>query len=352
MIRTPVRGMVRDLDTLPRPAWDLIDVERYRHVWMDRHGYFSMNIVTTRGCPYHCNWCAKPIYGQRYIARTAEDVVSEIEWLKETYHPQHLWIADDIFGLKPGWIEQFARLLVARGATVPFRCLMRADGATDPVVRALRAARCRTVWIGAESGSQRVLDWMEKGTRVDQIATAAARFHAADIEVGFFLQFGYPGETLDDIGLTLEMVRSCRPDDIGISVSYPLPGTPFYERVKAELGDKQNWVDSGDLALMYQGTYTPEFYRALHALVHAEFRGRRALDLLVRLGRRSRSITPRIARDIVAGAVHTVRRPFLYRIVRRLARQPLAPRQPAGSAPMLIPLLSQQSDAVPSEQPQ
>lgn len=352
VIRTPARGMVRDLDTLPKPAWDLIDVERYRRLWIDRHGYFSMNIVTTRGCPYHCNWCAKPIYGQRYTARRPEHVVAEIEWLKDTYHPDHLWIADDIFGLKPGWIEQCAALIVARGATVPFKCLMRADGVTEPVVRALRAAGCRTVWIGAESGSQRVLDWMEKGTRVDQIATAAARLHAAGIEVGFFLQFGYPGETLDDIGLTLDMVRACRPDDIGISVSYPLPGTPFYERVKAELGDKQNWVDSGDLAMMYHGTYAPEFYRALHALVHAEFRGRRALDVLMRVARRPGSITPRAAKELVAGAVHTARRPFLRRRVRRLAREPLAQHQPGGSPPMRIPLLSQQAAAVPSEQPQ
>jgi anaerobic magnesium-protoporphyrin IX monomethyl ester cyclase len=176
--------------------------------------------------------------------------------------------------------------------------------------------------------------------------------HGAGIEVGFFLQFGYPGETLSDIHLTLQMVRSCRPDDIGISVSYPLPGTTFYERVKAELGDKQNWVDSGDLAMMYHGTYAPEFYRALHALVHAEFRGRRALDVLMRVARRPGSITPRSAKELVAGAVQTARRPFLRRRVRRLAREPLAQRQPGGSTPMLIPLLSQQAAAVPSEQPQ
>ena len=90
---------------------------------------------------------------------------------------------------------------------------------------------------------------------------------------GFFLQFGYPGETLEDIELTLQMVRDCRPDDIGVSVSYPLPGTPFYERVKAQLGEKQNWVDSNDLAMMYRATYAPEFYRALHALVHARVPG-------------------------------------------------------------------------------
>ncbi len=123
---------------------------------------------------------------------------------------------------------------------------------------------------------------MEKGTRVEQIAEAPRRLHEAGIEVGFFLQFGYPGETREDIELTLQMVRDCRPDDIGVSVSYPLPGTPFYERVKAQLGEKQNWVDSNDLAMMYRATYAPEFYRALHALVHAEFRAREALGACAR----------------------------------------------------------------------
>jgi anaerobic magnesium-protoporphyrin IX monomethyl ester cyclase len=321
ILKTRPRGMMRDLDDLPFPAWDLVDVERYRAIWRNRHGYFSMNVATTRGCPYHCNWCAKPIYGQRYIARSPQTVVDEIEWLKREYRPDHLWIADDIFGLKPGWIEEFARLVVERRAAVPFKCLLRADGVTPSIVAALRAAGCRTVWVGAESGSQRVLDAMEKGTTVEQIIDARARLGAAGIEVGFFLQFGYPGETFDDIQLTLRMVRVSRPDDIGVSVSYPLPGTPFYERVKAELGDKQNWVDSNDLALMYRGTYRPEFYRALHALVHAQFRGRRALEALRHAVRAPFAVGARDARQIAGGAVQAVRLPLLWRRVHALAQR-------------------------------
>src|SRR5262249_13523563 len=152
------------------------------------------------------------------------------------------------------------------------------DQVTEEIARDLRRARCRTAWIGAESGSQRVLDSMEKGTRVEHIVRATRLLHEAGIEVGFFLQFGYPGETREDIEKTLDMIRGCRPDDIGVSVSYPLPGTTFYERVRAQLGQKQNWVDSNDLAMMYQATYVPDFYRALHALVHAEFRARRSAE--------------------------------------------------------------------------
>lgn len=345
IVRTGPREFIRDLDALPYPAWDLIDVERYRRIWIARHGYFSMNVSTTRGCPYHCNWCAKPIYGQRYTARSPESVVDEIGWLKAVYRPDHLWIADDIFGLKPGWVERFAGLMTERRATLPFKCLMRPDGVTDEIARALRDAGCRTVWIGAESGSQRVLDAMEKGTRVQQIRKAAVRLHSAGIEVGFFLQFGYPGETMDDVTLTLEMVRTCRPDDIGVSVSYPLPGTPFYDRVKAQLGHKQNWVDSSDLDLLYEATYGPEFYRALHAFVHADFRARRTLEWVARPRRPSLASLSARLRATASGARHAAKVPLLRRRLRRLSRLE-APARPLAIAPRLNP----QAAAVPSEQ--
>ncbi len=296
IVRSKPRAIIRDLDSLPFPAWDLVDVPRYQHIWRSRHGYFSMNLATTRGCPFHCNWCSKPIYGQRYTARSPESVVDEIVWLKRTFSPDHLWIADDIFGLKPGWIERFATLAERRDGVVPFKCLLRADQVTPECARALRRAGCKTVWMGAESGSQRILDAMEKGTRVDQIHRATELLRGVGIEVGFFLQFGYPGETRNDIDRTLDMVRVCRPDDIGISVSYPLPGTTFYQRVQAQLGQKQNWVDSNDLAMMYHATYVPEFYRALHALVHAEFRTRRLAEELRSAAARPSALRPRHAR--------------------------------------------------------
>ncbi|HSD85849.1 MAG TPA: radical SAM protein, partial [Anaerolineae bacterium] len=167
---TARRADITHLDDLPFPAWDLIDVERYRSIWRQHHGYYSLNMVTTRGCPYHCNWCAKPIWGQRYHSRSPENVVAELKWLKETYRPDHIWFADDIFGLKPGWIEQFGQLAREQAAVIPFKCLSRADLIKPAAVASLQAAGCKTVWLGAESGSQRILDAMEKGTTVEQIA--------------------------------------------------------------------------------------------------------------------------------------------------------------------------------------
>ncbi len=271
------RPDITNLDQLPFPAWDLVDIQKYKDLWLKRHGYFSMNMVTTRGCPYHCNWCAKPIWGQRYNSRSPENVAAEMRWLKENFAPDHIWFADDILGLKPNWIKKFSVLLHDADAVIPFKCLQRADLVNEKTAPALAKAGCKTVWLGAESGSQRILDAMDKGDKVADIVRAAQLLRENGIEVGFFLQFGYPGETWGDVQKTLKMVRECAPDDIGISVSYPLPGTKFFERVKLELGEKQNWVDSNDLAMLYRGPFPTEFYRILHGRVHYEFRAWKAL---------------------------------------------------------------------------
>lgn len=292
---------MRDLSTLPRPAWDLVDLEQYRAIWQRAHGYFSLPLSTTRGCPYHCNWCAKPLYGQRYSVRPPDAVAAEIEWLQRTWAPDHLWMTDDIFGLVPGWVSEFADALERRGVSVPFKCLMRADQVTADVAAALQRAGATTVWIGAESGSQRILDAMDKGVTVAQIEEATRALKSAGLRVGFFLQFGYPGEGLADIAQTIGLVRRCRPDDIGISVSYPLPGTLFHERVRAELGAKQNWVDSSDLTPMYRAPFSDAFYRVLHQAVHAEFRLQRVSELRP-LWRRPWRVRPDHLRTAAAAA--------------------------------------------------
>lgn len=312
MVRNARRPDLRQLDELPFPAWDLVDIPRYRQIWHERHGYYSMNMVTTRGCPFHCNWCAKPIWGQRYNTRSPENVVAELAWLKAEYRPDHIWFADDIMGLKPGWLDRFADLVRERDALVPFKCLQRADLLLrgDTVANLARAG-AQTVWIGAESGSQKVLDAMEKGTRVEQIYQAARLLHEHGVQVGFFLQFGYPGETRQDIRRTLRMVRDCRPDDVGASVSYPLPGTKFYEAVRSQLGPKQNWTDSQDLAMLYRGPFSTAFYRQLHRVLHTRFRARKAADDLAPVLRSPRQLRPRHARRAASCVLAVASLPWL-----------------------------------------
>jgi radical SAM superfamily enzyme YgiQ (UPF0313 family) len=275
--RTPRRTPFRDLDSLPVPAWDLVDFEKYRRAWHERHGVFALNMATTRGCPYLCNWCAKPIWGQSYAVRSPANVVTELRHLIELAAPDYIWFMDDIMGLKPKWWGAFADELERHDLKISFKCLSRADILLrEGAVADLKRAGCDIVWLGAESGSQAILDAMDKGLSVGQIRDATKRVQDAGIRVGYFIQFGYPGEDIADIASTLKLVREGKPDELGISVSYPLPGTGFYERVKQELREKRNWVDSADLAMLYRGPFTTAFYRELHAYVHRDFRRRRA----------------------------------------------------------------------------
>jgi radical SAM superfamily enzyme YgiQ (UPF0313 family) len=190
--------------------------------------------------------------------------------LKEDFGAEHLWFADDIVALKARWALDLASAVERRRARVPFKMQSRVDLMTPETVAALKRAGCKEVWMGVESGAQKILDAMDKGTRVEQIAGARQTLRQHGMHACYFLQFGYPGETWREILKTIELVRRTQPDEIGVSVSYPLPGTKFYERVRAELGAKQNWLDSEDLSLMFQGAYTSEFYRALRDALHAE----------------------------------------------------------------------------------
>lgn len=268
--RTAVRPFVEDLDALPLPAWDLVDAEAYRAAWTRAHGRLSWNVVTTRGCPFHCNWCAKPLYGTRYAQRSPASVAREVRLLAEKVRPDHLWFADDIFGLSPRWIESYAEALAKEGVRVPFAMQSRVDLMTPSAVGALARAGAEEVWMGVESGSQKVLDAMDKGTRLGQVRLATRLLKAHGIRPAWFLQLGYPGETWEDLVSTRALVLEERPADVGVSVSYPLPGTLFYERVKAQLGARTNWSDSDDLAMMFRGTYETSFYRRVRDLLHEE----------------------------------------------------------------------------------
>jgi anaerobic magnesium-protoporphyrin IX monomethyl ester cyclase len=279
--RTAPRGLRTNLDSLPEPARDMIAIDEYSNAWQAAHGYFSLNAVSSRGCPYHCNWCARPIWGESYHVRSAHLVAREMLGIKRAYGPDHLWFADDIFALSARWTLQFAEAVESLGAGIPFKMQSRCDLMTRDTVGALKRAGCCEVWMGAESGSQRILDAMEKGIRVEQIHAARENLRRHGIRACFFLQFGYPGETWEDILATVRLVRKTRPDDIGVSVSYPLPGTKFYRLVASQLGAKANWAESGELAMMFQGAYSTDLYRALADALHLEVR-RKAGEAAIR----------------------------------------------------------------------
>jgi radical SAM superfamily enzyme YgiQ (UPF0313 family) len=291
VIKTVKRTVLKELDSLPFPAWDLVNIHPYRNMWLKSKGYFSLNMTTTRGCPFKCNWCAKPIYGNRYNSRSPENVVAELKILKEKFNFDHIWFCDDIFGLKPGWVNAFADIIekenlssVKQGLKFSFKIQARADLLSqEGYIKDLARAGCENAWIGAESGSQRILDAMDKGITIDQIKYSTNLLKKYNIRPSFFIQFGYLGETMEDIKKTIRMINELLPCEIGISVSYPLPGTLFYEKVKASMREKTNWTDSDELALMFRNTYPPKFYKKLHRYVHYEFRKQQAVQVVKKL---------------------------------------------------------------------
>lgn len=274
------REVLRDLDFLPQPAWDLIDVASYKKAWTSKLP-FALNIATTRGCPYKCNWCAKPIYGNRYNSRSPERVVEEIHYISENYGVTNFWMCDDIFGLKPNWVQEFDRILKQNELKISFKIQSRADLLLkENNIDSLVNSGLREAWIGAESGSQGILDAMDKGTTIAQIEDSTKLLQQKGVRVAFFIQYGYLGETKEDINKTIALIKRAKPDDIGISVSYPLPGTKFYETVKSQLKEKKNWTDSNDLAMMFSGTFNQDFYKKLHSYTHKAFQKTRGVEAL------------------------------------------------------------------------
>jgi anaerobic magnesium-protoporphyrin IX monomethyl ester cyclase len=301
LTKTAKRPVMTHLDVLPLPAWDLVDMNQYKKVWLKAHGYFAINVGTTRGCPFKCNWCAKPIYGNRYNVRSAVQVVAELKFLKAQYNFDYVWFCDDIFGLKPQWINEFAALVQQAGLRFKFKIQSRADLLLqDENIKALALAGCDDVWIGAESGSQKILDAMDKGITLQQIYEASALLKKHGIKRSFFIQFGYLGETRADIDKTIALINELLPEALGISVSYPLPGTVFYDKVKADLGNKTNWTDSDELQLMFKNTFPPAFYKELYRYVHKSYQVHLALDSTRNMLANPSSLTYKKLKEVAA----------------------------------------------------
>lgn len=305
--------LINDLNRLPGPAWDLADLRRYKQFWMERHGYWELNVWTTRGCPYKCNWCAKPTWGRSYHARSPERVAAELASLQREHGLDRVWFTDDIFALKPEWLRRFRQVLLR---PVPYRCLSRVDLMVDEGFTAdLAATGCREVWVGAESGSDRILKAMDKDSTVAEIAAATALLRRHGVKVCFFLQLGYPGETVDDVIETVKMVRRLKPDEIGVSVSYPHPGTVFYERVSENLRG-QSWGASMDNKPLFEAPYRDGFYAAAKEVLRSEHSAGRA-GLMLRGFLRSPDAAH--ARRLLGALYHRARLPYMTRRMRSLA---------------------------------
>ena len=260
LFKTTPREKIRDIDRLPFPNRGKIDLQLYLDAWKKAHGHSAVSISTQRGCPYTCRWCSTAVYGQSYRRRSPASVVDEIEWLQRHYAFDLIWFVDDVFTVSHKWLAAFCEELQKRGVEIQFECITRADRLNEEALTILKACGCFRVWIGAESGSQRIIDAMDRRVEVGQVREMIRAARRLGIQAGTFIMLGYPGETEADIRATVEHLKASNPDLFTITVAYPIKGTGLYEEVQATATAALPWAESTDRDIDFQRTYPRRYY--------------------------------------------------------------------------------------------
>lgn len=260
-VRTAARPLIADLDAQPLPDRDAVDLDQYLRVWRRHHGTGSISILTARGCPFTCTWCSRSVFGGTYRHRSPERVADEVGLIRDRYKPDQLWYTDDVFTIHRGWTLKFAAEMQRRGLRVPFECISRAEGITDDVADALASLGCFRLWIGSESGSQRILDAMDRRVTVAQVQEATHRLQKRGIQVGMFIMLGYPGEEFEDLKATVDHLKRAAPDVFLTTVAYPIKGTKYYEDVEPDILARTDWEDRTDRDLTVKGRHTARYYQ-------------------------------------------------------------------------------------------
>lgn len=285
VVRTRPRALVKQLDVLPWPAREHRDLDAYFSAWKARHGETALSMSTSRGCPYHCTWCSKQVYGDTFRRRDVDAVIDELLALRARFSPDQIWFVDDMFTINKKWVHRFCARMVERDAVLPFYLIGRPETLDLELVRALRRAGCYRMYVSAESGAQHVLDAMRKESTVADIERGASLLRQAGIELGVFVMIGYPGERKDDILQTRDMIRRLDPAVTLLSVAHPMRGTAFFEEVQGRVtGEK-------DGRLTFEMAYSPRLYEAAQKMIWSDIALRR------RIG--ARQLDAGLLRDVV-----------------------------------------------------
>lgn len=294
--RTAPRAQIADLDAQPFPDRDAIDLELYLSTWQRHHGVRSVSLITARGCPYSCDWCSHSVFGHSHRRRSPANVADEIELIRDSYAPDQLWFADDVFTINQKWLESFATEMKSRGLYYPFETITREDRLNPRVAELLAELGCYRLWIGAESGSQKILDAMQRKTNAVRMREMIALVKSHGIRAGTFIMLGYDGETWDDIDQTARHLRLSAPDDVLTTISYPIKGTPYYDKVADRISAPFAWESGSDRSITVKGRKSRRFYQHAQRWLAAEARlGDEETGLLRRARLQARSALSRIA---------------------------------------------------------
>lgn len=261
IIQTKARTKFKELNELPLPNREAISMQKYLETWKNNHGKSSMTISTQRGCPYTCKWCSTAVYGQSYRRRPAHLVVEEMKMLKEKYNPDAIWFVDDVFTVSHKWLTEFHSEITKKNAIIPFECITRAERLNDEILQLLKEIGCFRIWIGAESGSQKIIDLMDRRVDINHVKKMIQDTNAIGIETGTFVMVGYPEETIEDIDKTIQYLKEAKPTQYTITIAYPIKGTSLYNEIEDKITIQPEWESSTDRDIDFERTYSRKFYK-------------------------------------------------------------------------------------------
>jgi radical SAM superfamily enzyme YgiQ (UPF0313 family) len=260
LVKNSPRTKIKEVDQLSMPNRKKIDLQQYLDTWKTHHGKSTLNISTQRGCPYTCQWCSTAVYGQSYRRRSPKLVVDEIEYLIKNYNPDALWFVDDVFTVSHKWIAAFSEEMQNRGISIPFECITRAERLSETILSQLKSAGCFRIWIGAESGSQRIIDLMKRQVDINKVAEMMQLTQQLGMEAGTFIMVGYPTETKEDLRLTIDYLKKANPNQFTITVAYPIKGTGLYNQIEKDIIVQPDWAVSTDRQIDFKRTYSRQYY--------------------------------------------------------------------------------------------
>jgi radical SAM superfamily enzyme YgiQ (UPF0313 family) len=254
---TPDRPFNQDLDHIPFPARQLLPNEDYINYGRKKYGFSITTVMSTRGCPFRCEFCSNVVFGGSYRERSAQNVVDEIEQALDLGY-ERISFADDVFTLKKKRVLEVCAEINRRGLRFSWECLGRVDSIDYPTYVEMKRAGCTRIYFGIESADEAILKLMNKKITTEEARQAVEAAHRAGLEVGVFFILFYPGETDATVLNTLHFTTTLPVDYLGLSMPYPLPGTALYERVRGQI--KRDWRPGesvfGSHVLIYDANFS------------------------------------------------------------------------------------------------
>jgi anaerobic magnesium-protoporphyrin IX monomethyl ester cyclase len=260
LVKTTPRPHLSDLDAQPLPDRGAVDIGRYLDVWREHHGSTSLSILTARGCSYRCSWCSHSVFGYTHRRRSPEKVAEELERLVAEYQPDRVWYADDVFTMSRDWLTSYSEALHRRGLRVSFEATSREDRLDEDTIELLADLGCYRLWLGVESGSQRVLDAMGRKTSAQRACKMIHLLRKHGIQTGVFIMLGYEGEEMADLEATVRFLKESKPDSFLTTLAYPIKGTPYYQEVADRVVALKPWEEGSDRDNTVAGRHSRRFY--------------------------------------------------------------------------------------------